>query len=714
MSAVLKAELAPDFDEARRFLSALDPAAASFTFQTFDDGHEPKNKRLSRILHGSFENHRHELARLNVQGAGVFVMVNKGDGLGRKADNVTGVRALFVDLDGSPLEPVLAVNVEPHIAVESSSSRFHAYWLAEGCPLERFTPLQEALAAKFDGDPKVKDLPRVMRLPGFWHLKGKPFQTRIIQTKQIPTYSIAQILEEFSAIEKSPFKQARTGLEQGARNDGVFRYASKLRGMGMAENEARELVLEAAACCIPPLDEAEALRCLESAWRYPAGINLTDTGNGQRLAARYGQDIRYSHALRKWLLWDTRWIFDDAGGIIVLAKDTARGIYIEAAQQTDDTRRAATAKHATASESLPRLTAMVELAKSEPGIPIRPDELDRDPMLLGVRNGTVNLLTGGLREPRREDYITKSAMTHYDPAADCPQWQKFLNRIMAGDPEMIGFLQRSIGYSLTGSTAEQCLFMLYGTGANGKSTFLNVLSELVGDYGANTPAESLMVQHNAGVRNDIARLRGVRFVTAIETEDGQRLAESLVKSLVGGDTISARFLYGEFFDFKPQFKLFLAANHKPIIKGDDYAIWRRVRLVPFEVTVPEAEWDMALPEKLRAELPGILNWAIEGCLEWLRTGLRAPAKVLAATAEYRGEMDFMQQFFDECCHIEPKAAAGATELYKAYQQWAEDNTGWCLSQTKFSLKLMERGFVKEKTPWIRYRGIGLRQRREDF
>jgi len=513
-------------------------------------------------------------------------------------------------------------------------------------------------------------------------------------------------------LSQSPFKQATTGLKQGARNDGVFRYASKLRGMGMAENEARELVLEAAACCIPPLDEAEAMRCLESAWRYPAGINLTDTGNGQRLAARYGQDIRYSHALRVWLLWDTRWIFDDAGGIIVLAKDTARGIYIEAAQQTDDARRAATAKHATASESLPRLTAMVELAKSEPGIPIRPDELDRDAMLLGVRNGTVNLLTGGLRTPRREDYITKSAMTHYDPAADCPQWRKFLNRIMAGDPEMIGFLQRAIGYSLTGSTAEQCLFMLYGTGANGKSTFLNVLGELVGDYGANTPAESLMVQHNPGVRNDIARLRGVRFVTAIETEDGQRLAESLVKSLVGGDVISARFLYGEFFDFKPQFKLFLAANHKPIIKGDDYAIWRRVRLVPFEVTVPEAEWDLALPEKLRAELPGILNWAIEGCLEWQRTGLRAPDKVMAATAEYRGEMDFMQQFLDECCHIAPAAAAGATELYKAYQQWAEDNTGWCLSQTKFSLKLMERGFTKEKTPWIRYRGIGLR--REDF
>lgn len=528
-----------------------------------------------------------------------------------------------------------------------------------------------------------------------------------------PIVALPDWLGDLMRAEKSRIKRDITGLKQGARNDGVYRHACGLRAVGTPDDEARRLVLEVAARCEPPLDEAEALRCLESAWRYPAGFNLTDTGNGQRLASRHGQDMRYSYTLRKWLLWDgTRWIFDDLGSITRLAKDTARGIYSEAAQQTDDTRRAATVKHATASESLPRLTAMVELAKSEPGIPVHPDELDRDPLLLGTANGTVNLRTGGLREPQREDYITKSAMTHYDPAARCPQWMNFLNRIMAGDTEMIGFLQRSIGYSLTGSTAEQCLFMLYGTGANGKSTFLNVLSELVGDYGANTPAESLMVQQNSGVRNDIARLRGVRFVTAIETEDGQRLAESLVKSLVGGDTISARFLYGEFFDFKPQFKLFLAANHKPIIKGDDYAIWRRVRLVPFEVTVPEAEWDLALPEKLRAELPGILNWAIEGCLEWLRAGLRPPDKVLAATQAYRTDMDVMQQFFDERCHIEPRAMVGATELYAEYRQWAEDNTGWVMSQTAFGRKLGERGFAKgrdEKTTRIRYRGIGLLQ-----
>lgn len=536
---------------------------------------------------------------------------------------------------------------------------------------------------------------------------GKPYKW----TSDVAPEAFPECLREAPA--KSPARTDITGLKQGARNDGVFRYASKLRAAGTSENEAARLVLEAAARCDPPLDEDEALRCLKAAWCYPAGFNLTDTGNGQRLAARHGQDIRHSYTLRKWLLWDgTRWIFDDLGSITRLAKDTARSIYSEAAQQGDDTRRVATAKHATASESLPRLTAMIELAKSEPGIPIHPDELDRDQMLLGVRNGTMNLCTGALRESRREDLITKQAMIHYDPAAKCPQWMGFLNRIMAGDTEMMGFLQRSIGYSLTGSANEQCLFLLYGTGANGKSTFLNVLGELMGDYAANTPAESLMVQHNAGVRNDLARLRGVRFVTAIETEDGQRLAESLVKSLTGGDTISARFLYGEFFDYKPQFKLFLAANHKPIIKGDDFALWRRVRLVPFEVTVPEEEQDRDLPEKLRAELPGILNWAIEGCLEWQRAGLRPPAKVLAATEAYRTDMDVMQQFFDERCTITPAATVGATELYTAYKIWAEDNTGWCLSQTKFSRKLRDRGFAKEKTPWIRYRGIGLLK--EDF
>lgn len=499
-----------------------------------------------------------------------------------------------------------------------------------------------------------------------------------------------------------------TGIvTQGRRNDTTFRYASKLRADGIDEVEAKDLVLEFATKCQPPLDEVEALRCLESAWRYSPNLHLTDLGNGQRLVIRHGKNIRFLHNRRKWLLWDGfRWIFDDDGSIIRLAKDTAGAIYNEAAQQSDDARRAALSKHATSSESLPRLKAMVELAESEYDVPVKPDELDRNKMLLGVRNGTIDLLTGALREPMREDMITKSAGVVYDLSATCPNWLAFLDGIMGGDNEMTDFLRRVVGYSLTGITSEQCMFMLYGTGANGKSTFLNLIGELLGDYASNTPADSLMVHKGGGVRNDIARLPSVRFVTAIETEDDQRIAEALVKSLTGGDVMTTRFLYGEFFDFVPQLKLFLAANHKPIIKGDDHAIWRRVRLIPFEMTFAV---NKHLPIKLQNELSGILNWAIEGCLEWQKHGLQPPSKVMAATDDYRADMDYMHQFIEERCNVSPSASVGATELYTYYQQWAEDNTGWTLTQTKFGRKLAERGYVKEKTPWVRYRGIELKK-----
>jgi putative DNA primase/helicase len=494
-------------------------------------------------------------------------------------------------------------------------------------------------------------------------------------------------------------------ITEGNRNDAIFRIASKMRADGIPLIEARRLVLDKAKACVPPLGEDEALRCLESAWRYDENLHLTDIGNGKRLVIRHGENIRFLHTRRKWLFWGgTRWIFDETGKIIEMAKDTALRINIEVAEQKDDIKRVATRKWATASESISRLTAMIELAKSEADIAVLPNELDRDQMLFGVGNGTVNLRTGMLREPRREDMITKSSGVIYDQSATCPAWIEFLDGIMGGDTEMTAFLRRAVGYSLTGNTSEQCLFLLYGTGSNGKSTFLNILDEVLGDYSASTPADALMVQQSGGVRNDLARLQGVRFVTANETEDGHKMAESLVKSLTGGDIIATRFLYAEFFEFQPQFKLFLAANHKPIIKGDDHAIWRRVRLIPFEMTFPV---NRDLPNKLKSELSGILNWAIDGCLEWQQIGLKPPEKVLAATSDYRREMDFMQQFIDERCHVSPSAFVGSTELYDAYKEWAEVNTGWFLSQTKFGRKLGDRGFVKEKTPRIRYRGIGL-------
>lgn len=716
--------LQPDLAEAQRFLSIL-AKDQPVSFQTFDDS-ENKNPSLPRILHGTLEQHGNALAALNNQRAGVFVMVNQGDGEGRSAKNVIAVRALFVDLDGTPLEPVLACGVLPHIVIESSPGRYHVYWLVNDCPLERFTSLQTSLILKFNSDPKVKDLPRVMRLPGFWHQKYEAFQTRILDVRPtLPPYPVAALVEQLDLNENE--EPARTGtllafdrttaiagFDDGNRDDGLFRYASSLRARGMEFDEARVLVLTAAANCTPPMDESQALKCLNSAWRYDDTRieRLTDAGNACRLVRYHGMDIRYIPEFKNWLLWSgTRWLMDDDGSIMQRAKDTATLIYNEARQaaESDSADKAKLiASHAGKTQHINRLKAMIELAQSEPDIPIHQNQLDRDNWLLGVSNGVVNLKTGLLRDPRREDLITKQAFTIYDPNARCPVFLGFLTRTMGDKQELVDFIQRAVGYSLTGETTEQCLFFLYGSGQNGKSTLLNAIKEMMGDYAMQCPAETLMVKQSSGnASNDIARLRGARFVATSETEEGRRFAESMIKQLTGQDTISARFLFAEFFEFLPNFKIWLAANHKPVIRGDDYAIWRRIRLIPFTVTIPPEEKDSALPEKLRNEWPGILAWAVQGCLEWQRQGLNPPEEVLAATEEYKNDMDLLGKWLEECCIVVPQATAKASSLYSSYKQWVEDNGGYPISSTKFGLKMGDRGFKKEKSGTMTYHGVGI-------
>jgi putative DNA primase/helicase len=435
----------------------------------------------------------------------------------------------------------------------------------------------------------------------------------------------------------------------------------------------------------------------------------TDSGNAERLADRHGANLRYCYPWGKWLVYDgTRWRVDDRGAVVRLAKDTARSIFEEAKEAADDETAKRLGKWATSSLSESKLRAMISLAQSEPGIPVLPEEMDASADLLNVLNGTIDLRTGELREHRRGDLVTKLAPVEYDPHADTPLWANFLSRVLPVD-ELRTFVQRATGYSATGDTSEQCLFINHGLGANGKSTFHEAVATALGDYAMRAPTEMLLAKRGGAVPNDVARLKGARFVTASETEDGRRLAESVVKDLTGQDTITARFMRAEFFDFAPTHKLHLSTNHKPEIRGTDTAIWRRIRLVPWTVTIPPAEQDKHLLEKLRAELPGILAWIVRGCVEWRRHGLQAPEEVREATRAYRAEMDVLAAFLEDCCILRPGASALATPLYITYKEWCEANGEHIEKQRRFGMRLTERGLRREKVGGVyKWHGIGLR------
>jgi putative DNA primase/helicase len=435
------------------------------------------------------------------------------------------------------------------------------------------------------------------------------------------------------------------------------------------------------------------------------GFHRTDLGNSERLVAQFGGDIRWVPQWG-WMVWDGhRWAQDHgACEVIRLAAKTVRTLYADAAKIEDTEERKLLVAHAKSSEARPRLEAMVKLAEHQ--VKAQPSEFDRNPWLLNVQNGTIDLRTGTLRSHRREDFITKIAPVSYDCDASAPQWDQFLNDVTASNPSLVRFLQKAVGYSLTGCTDEQVLFMLYGVGANGKTTFLKLIGEVLDDYAMQTPSETLLAKREGSIPNDLARLKGARLVTAIETEDGRRLAEALVKQMTGGDKVAARFLHKEFFEFMSEFKLFLSVNHKPHIRGTDHAIWRRIRLVPFTVTFRQPDKTMA--EKLRAELPGILAWAVQGCLRWQAEGLGLPDEVRAATEGYQQEEDVLAQFIEECCLVIPTARVQARDLYTEYARWSAQAGEYQLPQKVFVSRLMEKRFERRKTSGVMvWTGLGL-------
>jgi putative DNA primase/helicase len=441
----------------------------------------------------------------------------------------------------------------------------------------------------------------------------------------------------------------------------------------------------------------------------PEDHEFTDVGMAERFAVQHGANVRYVRAWNRWLYFDgCRWADNDVGEIEQLVVDTVSTLYadaVSASQQGNEFR--VNQLHAAAKKyrNVRHLKSLLEAARTLPGVAVRPEDFDRHPYLLNVANGTVDLRTGDLSPHRPEDLITKIAQQEYRPDAECPLFERFLSEVFNGDAELIHFVKRAVGYSAIGGTQERILLILWGIGKNGKSTLIEVLSDAFGDYAKTTPVQTLLSRRSE-IPNDVAALKGARFVHASESPEGRRLNESLVKAMTGNDTLSARFMRAEWFEFKPEFTIWLATNNKPRIEDPSEATWDRIRLIPFQVRFGERgapEVDKDLPAKLQDELPGILRWIVEGAVEYQEYGLVPPDAVLAATEAYRTEQDALAEFLDECCVIKPDAWCSSSAAWTAYEAYLGKSAR--LIRTEFSKAMTARGFKQ-----VRGRENGRQQR----
>jgi len=403
-------------------------------------------------------------------------------------------------------------------------------------------------------------------------------------------------------------------------------------------------------------------------------------------AARHDDELRYVAARSRWFAWNgCRWKTDEKLQAFTLARRICR----EQADQCGNKKLAATLA------SNKTVAAVVTLARADSRVAAGDDEWDQDPDLLNTPNGVVDLRTGKMRDHRPGDYLTR--MTAVGPGGDCPQFHRFLNRVMGGDEALQAYLQRVAGYCLTGSTKEHALFFAYGRGANGKSVLISTLTGIFGSYARTAPIETFTMTATPQHPTDLAMLRDVRCVTAVETEEGRRWAESRIKQLTGGDVITARFMRQDFFEYTPQFKLLIAGNHKPALRSVDEAIRRRFHLIPFGVTIPKEERDPELPALLKEEWPGILQWAIEGCLEWRRIGLAPPGAVIEATNAYLEEEDSFAAWLEECCERDIASWSSRGCLFSSWKSWAEKAGEHPGTMKRFLQNLEARGFHPAKT-----------------
>ena len=441
-----------------------------------------------------------------------------------------------------------------------------------------------------------------------------------------------------------------------------------------------------------------------------------DTGETDRVIDQFGDVIKYSYINKCWYIFNgSYWEVDQSGKIHQLIDAMTESIgkeTVEIPPDADEKEEAAIKKafdkFVKHSRSNSAKKAVMDELKHR--VPVAPNEFDIDKTLLNVSNGYIDLASGELHDHDITKLFSKEANVEYSDKAGCDEWIKFLDQIFDHNQELIDYVQTAVGYSMTGSIKEQIMFILYGNGRNGKSVFLETISNILGTYAKTIQASSIMVkQNNSGPNSDIARLAGARLVTSSEPNEGLRMDEGLVKQLTGGDKVVARQLYGKEFEFEPEFKLWLATNHKPIIRGTDDGIWRRIRLIPFTVQIPDDQVDKDLKYKLARESIGILNWAVDGALKWQQHGLHTPEIIKGASEGYRKEMDVISAFIDEMCDTGEQYQVKSSELYQTYKQWADDNSQYRMSNTKFGKELTQKFDRKHTMNGNMYIGLCLKK-----
>ncbi len=541
-------------------------------------------------------------------------------------------------------------------------------------------------------------------------MNGNDLSTQIAEP---PKWLIDQLQQK--AVKPKSSGNGDSIIAEGRRNDFLTKIAGSLHHQGVAGEVLFQLVMEVNnQRCNPPLLDSEVRKIAQSVDRYPIPDNDvlisahdTDDGNALRLQAHSGNDLLYVFEWKIWLVWDgNRWREATHGEQIKLAKKLILDLYALARNIEDDELRKKFINNARALESMHCKKSMMESAQSL--MPANVDDLDRRPMLYNVVNGTIDLRTIKPRPGSRKDLLTKSSCVIYDPAAKCPNFLNFLTTIFAGDSQLIRYIQKVIGYTLTGDISEQCFFLLFGRGNNGKTTLIEVITALLGEYATKTRAETFLKRRSDSISNDLAALFGARFIAAVEPDVGRHLNESRIKEFTGRDRMSARRLYQEYFQFRPVGKLFIATNRKPQILGRDEGIWRRVHLIPFNVSIPKANRIEHMEEILLKELSGILNWALEGCLLWQAEGLGTSPAVQIATQAYRAEEDSLLGFTTECCKLGRAEKVQNKQLRNKYLEWCHDNEASPIAMKEFRPALEDAGFTRVKVNGVNiWKGIGL-------